>query len=150
MSAVFVMVVLNLEVAAQANQETKSEKMLKEIEAIYKPFDGKSSFIVSYIGKEKKEIDVITVEVGSAVALIADVAAGREINLTPEVMRKLLEFNSRADFIKVGISDIGSIRVHSEQKLALLNAKTFEEILDQVAAGADEVATMLKPVRKPR
>ena len=134
--------------AAQVVKGTKSEKMLQEIKAVYKPFNGKDAFLISYTGKELKEISVITVESGSAISVSADVAAGREIELTADVMRKLLEFSSRADYIKVGISDIGSIRVQCEQDLVTMRSKFFGEILDQVAAGAEEVAVILRPVRK--
>jgi len=126
---------------------SKTETMLKEIKAVYKPFQAEGSFIISYNGSEKSEIDIIVVEVGTAIAILADAAAGREVDLTPEKMRKLLEFNSRSDYIKVGISDIGSIRVQTEQNLVLLNAKFFEEILDQVAAGTDEVVKIIGPIK---
>ena len=63
-------------------------------------------------------------------------------------MRKLLEFNSRADYIKVGISDIGSIRVQCEQNLVTMNSNFFKEVLDQVASGVDEIAMILRPVKK--
>ena len=134
--------------AAQVIKDSASEKMLKEIKAIYQPFQGKDSFIVSYTGNELKNISVITVEVGSAISILADVAAGREVDLTPEIMRKLLEFNSRADYIKVGISDIGSIRVQCEQNLVTMNSNFFKVVLDQVASGVDEVAVILRPVKK--
>jgi hypothetical protein len=134
--------------AAQVVKESSSEKMLREIKAIYKPFQGKDSFLVSYTGKELKDISIITVEVGPAISIMADVAAGRELDLTPEIMRKLLEFNTRADYIKVGISDIGSIRVQSEQTLVTMNSNFFKAILDQVASGADEIAMILRPAKK--
>src|SRR5262245_27505862 len=62
-------------------KQSKTEGMLKEIKIDYKPFQGENSFIVSYSGKEKKEIDVIIVDAGTAVVALADVAAGREIEL---------------------------------------------------------------------
>jgi len=136
------------QVAAQVVKDSTSEKMLKEIKAIYKPFQGKDTFIVSYTGNELKNISIITVEVGLAISILADVAAGREVDLTPEIMRKLLEFNSRADYIKVGISDIGSIRVQCEQNLVTMNSNFFKEVLDQVASGVDEIAMILRPVKK--
>lgn len=129
-------------------KETKTEKLLKEIKAAYSPFQGENSFIISYSGKVNKEIDVVVLEVGLAVAIFADAAAGRDVDLTPEKMRNLLKFNSRSDYIKVGISDLGSVRVHSEQNLLLINAKFFEEVLDQVAAGTDEVARIIGPINK--
>jgi hypothetical protein len=127
---------------------TRTEKMLRDIKANYQPFQGENSFIVLYSGKEKEEISVILIETDDAVLVLADVAAGRTVGLTPEVMRKLLEFNMQADFIKVGISDIGSIRVQSEQGLASIDPKSFGKLLDQIAAGADDVAKILKPVIK--
>ncbi|HKP70249.1 MAG TPA: hypothetical protein VJV05_13260 [Pyrinomonadaceae bacterium] len=142
---------LNLTSSAQtvkpaATTDSKLETMLKEIKATYKPFQG--GFIVSYEGKEMAEIDLIIVPVESSVAILSDAAAGKEIDLTPEKMRKLLEFNSRSDYIKVGVSDIGSIRVQSEQNLTLISPKFFEELLDQVAAGTDEVAKIVGPIKK--
>jgi len=148
----FVMMVSGHKTSAQAVRSpgvkaSKTETMLKEIKAVYKPFQAEGSFIIPYNGNVKSEIDIIVVEVGTEIAILADAAAGLEIDLTPEKMRKLLEFNSRSDYIKVGISDIGSIRVQTEQKLALLNPKLFEEILDQVAAGTDEVAKIIGPIK---
>ena len=144
---------LNASVCAQvkkaaATGSSKTERMLKEIKAAYSPFQGKGTYIVSYKGKEKAEIDVILIEVENAVAIFADVVAGREIDLSPDLMKRLLEYNLQADYIKVGISDIGSIRVQSEQELPLMNGKSFGNILDQVAAGADEIAKMIAPARK--
>jgi hypothetical protein len=127
---------------------TRTEKMLRDIKANYQQFQGENSFVVVYSGKEIEEISVILIETDDAVLVLADVAAGRTVGLTPEVMRKLLEFNMKADFIKVGISDIGSIRVQSEQDLVSINTKSFGTLLDQIAAGADDVAKILKPVRK--
>src|SRR5215203_3205655 len=115
---------------------TRTEKMLRDIKANYQPCQGENSFIVLYSGKEKEEISVILIETDDAVLVLADAAAGRTVGLTPEVMRKLLEFNMQADFIKVGISDIGSIRVQSEQGLASVDPKSFGKLLDQIAAGA--------------
>lgn len=133
---------------APAAKETKSEKLLKEVKAAYKPLQAPASFIISYTGKELQEIKVVTVEAGSSIATVVEIAAGNEVNLTPEVMRKLLVFNSHADFIKASIGDDGGIRVQGEHDFTSMSAKFFGELLDQVAAGADEVAGIIRPVRK--
>lgn len=132
-----------------AEKSTQTERLLKQSGAEYSPFQGDGTFIVSYKGKQMNRIDLIVVDANKAVVVFADVAAGREVNLTGDVMRKLLEFNLKSDYIKVGISDIGSIRVQTEQVLALMDAKNLNGMLDQVAAGSDEVADILKPVMKP-
>jgi len=98
----FVMMVSGHKTSAQAVRSpgvkaSKTETMLKEIKAVYKPFQAEGSFIIPYNGNVKSEIDIIVVEVGTEIAILADAAAGLEIDLTPEKMRKLLEFNSRSD-----------------------------------------------------
>ena len=133
--------------ASTSVKETKTESMLKEIKLTYRPIEGEKGFIVSYKGKEMKEIDLIVAEAEDAIAILVDVSAGRDVHLTPATMRKLLEFSVSFDYLKVGISDIGSIRVQSEQSLTI-SAKAFGEVLNQVAFGADEVAKILAPVRK--
>ena len=152
-AAVFVALGLNTTANAQAKKTetvkvTKTEKLLKDSGARYGPFQGEGTYFVAYSGKEMKEISVIIIESETAVVVLADVAAGREIDLKPEVMRKLLTYNMDADYIKVGISDLGSIRVQTEQNLELLNAKVFKDILDQIASGAEDIARILKPVFK--
>ncbi len=133
---------------APAAKLSSTERLLKESGADYSPFQGDDSFIVSYKGKQMGRIDLIIIDADKSAVIFADVAAGRELNMTQEVMRKLLEFNLRSDYIKVGISDIGSIRVQTEQILALMDAKNFDQMLDQVAAGSDEIAAILKPAMK--
>ena len=150
--SMFVVLGLNADVRAQAKkpvsvEQSKIEKMLKELGSTYSVMPGSQAFAIPYQGKELREIAVVTVEVGPTVVLWADVAAGREVDLTPEVMKKLLEYNLKADFIKVGISDKGTITVQTEQSL-LVNTENFKELIDQVAAGADNVAALLKPVRR--
>ncbi len=139
-------------VSAQAKtapaKESKLERLLKETSANYMPFQGPRTFVVTYKGKDKPQIDVILIEADESVLMFADVAAGKEIDLTPEMMKKLLQYNMHVDYIKVGISDLGSIRVQTEQDLTPLTGKVFEKILDQVAAGTDEVTKLLAPVRK--
>ncbi|HUR99809.1 MAG TPA: hypothetical protein VMZ26_17220 [Pyrinomonadaceae bacterium] len=135
-------------VKSPATKETKTEKLLKELKVSYEQFTSDHSFVTSYDGKELKRIDVILVEAETAVVVLADAAGGRDVELTPEKMRKLLEFNSKADYIKVGISDIGSVRVQCEQNLSLINAKVLEEILDQVASATDEVAKIIGPIKQ--
>jgi type IV secretory pathway VirB6-like protein len=140
------------QVAAQSkvNQpnQSKTERLLKEIKANYRPFQGAGTFIISYKGKEKSDIDLIVVESDGAIVILADVVAGTDVDLTSEVMRKLLEFNMRADYIKVGISNIRSIRIQSEQDLLLISGKVLGKILDQVAAGVDDVAGIVASAKR--
>jgi len=149
----FVLVINATRVHGQVKKDsvinvTKTEKMLRDIKAPYRPFQGENSFLIVYEGKELKEISVILIETPALVVVFADVAAGREVELTDRVMRNLLELNLKADYLKVGISDIKSIRVQTEQDISLMSPKTFEKVLDQTALVADEVAKLLAPARK--
>jgi len=124
------------------------EKLLKESGVAFEPFQGEDSFISVYEGKVNKQISVIVIEADAAVVITTDVVAGKEVDLTPAVLRSLLEYNLKADYIKVGISDMKSVRVQTEEVLKGLTPETFKVLIDQVAAGNDEVAKIIQPVRK--
>ena len=153
MFALLAVVIFGLNLASSAQtaktapvKQSKTESMLKEIKATYQPFPG--GFIVTYEGKAKPLISLIIVEAGPAVVIVSDAAEDAQIDLTPEKMRKLLEFNSRSDYIKAGISNDKSVRVQTEQNLPSISAKFFGELLEQVAAGTDEVAAIVGPIKK--
>lgn len=133
-----------------AAQPSKTEQLLKQISTSYRVIpESKNSFFVTYSGKELKTIDLFVIEVeGSGIAILFDVAEGNEVDLTPVALRKLLEFNTQADYIKVGLSDRGSVRVAAEIFLRSANAEGLEAVLDQAAASADEVARLIAPFRK--
>ena len=135
--------------ALSAQKLTKTETMLKEIGAEYsRPVPAQLAFVVPYSGKEMKAIDLFVIEAAGGLVVMVDVAAGKDVNLTPAVLRKLLEFNAAVDYIKVGISDDGSIRVQTEQNLLAMTSAELQKLLDQAASGADDVAKILAPVRK--
>ena len=143
---------LFVSVEAQSSPSPKkgsiTEKLLKESGVDFDVFQGEDSFIIIYEGKTNKEISVILIEADEAVANLSDVSSGKDVDLTPAAMKSLLEYNMKVDHIKVGISDIKSIRVQTEQLLKGLSASTLKLMIDQVAAGNDEVAKIIQPVRK--
>ena len=130
------------------DQASKLEGMLKEFKASYQPVKGEKAFFVSYSGDEMKDIKLFVIEVGEGLAVLVDVATADEVNLTPAIMRRLLEYTCEVDYIKVGISKDGAVRVQTEQSLYGMKSKTLEEVLNQIAAGANDVAKILAPVRK--
>lgn len=139
---------VSAQVPSSQLKPTTIEKLLKESGVNFQPFEGDGTFISIYEGKLNKEISVILIEADAAVVILSDVAAGKEVGLTPTVLRELLEYNLKTDYIKVGISDLKSIRVQTEQELTGLTAASLKLMVDQVAAGNDEVAKIIQPVRK--
>jgi hypothetical protein len=133
---------------ATGTKPSKLEGMLKEIDAVYQPVKGENAFIVSYSGDDLKDIDLFVFEGEGAIAIMFDIVSAKDVNLTPAIMRKLLEFNANVDFIKVGISPNGSIRVQTEQGLEGMTSKSCKNMLDQMAAGANDIAKILAPARK--
>lgn len=139
--------------AAQVKPESnaslsKTERLLKEISSTYTVLKGKNTFLVPFEGKHKKEIEVIVVDANEMVVWFSTVADGKEIEFTPALMRKLLEFNMQADYIKVGISERGSIDVQAEAFLSWMEPKSFQAVLDQIAAGANIVSGIVAPFKK--
>jgi hypothetical protein len=127
---------------------SKTERLLKEISSTYTVLKGKNTFLVPFEGKHKKDIEVIIVESDDMIVLFSTVADGKEIEFTPTLMRKLLEFNMQADHIKVGISERGSIDVQAEAFLSWMEPKSFQAVLDQIAAGANIVSGIVAPFKK--
>ena len=141
----------SMAVSAQAVNETKTERMLKEIGQPYTRMK-EGVYMIQYKGKDFKEISVVAAEGDGYLIGFVDVANKEETALTPDIMQKLLEFNLRADFIKVGIGKKGTITVQTEQTLRLIDTALVREIFDQLAAGANEVYTIVQPrvpVSKP-
>jgi hypothetical protein len=134
----------SMAVSAQAVNETKTERMLKEIGQPYTRMK-EGVYMIQYKGKDFKEISVVAAEGDGYLIGFVDVANKEEATLTPDIMQKLLEFNLRADFIKVGIGKKGTITVQTEQSLKLIDTASVREILDQLAAGANEVYTIVQP-----
>ena len=146
-----VLVTSSMTVSAQAVNETKTERMLKEIGQPYTRMK-EGVYMILYKGKDFKDISVVAAEGNGYLIGFVDVANKEEAALTPDIMQKLLEFNLRADFIKVGIGKKGTITVQTEQSLRLIDTASVREIFDQLAAGANEVYTIVQPkvpVSKP-
>lgn len=140
-------------VAAQVKSEptanlSKTERLLKDVASTYTVLKGKDTFLVPFEGKHKKDIEVIVVEANEMVVWFTRVADGKEIELTPSLMRKLLEFNMKADYIKVGINERGSIDVQAEAFLSWMEPKSFQAVLEQIAAGANTVSGIVAPFKK--
>lgn len=133
-----------------AVQPSKTEQLLKQISTSYRTIpESKNSYFVTYSGKELKQIDLFVIEVDEGgIAILFDVVEGKEVDLTPVALRKLLEFNMQADYIKVGLSDKGAVRVSAEIFLRSATAEGLEAVLDQAAASADEVARLIAPFKK--
>lgn len=133
---------------AQVAKDSKTESILKEIGQPYtrmKP----DVFTIAYKGKFLKEISVVAAEGNGYFIGFVDVASKAEAALTPQMMQQLLEFNLRADFIKVGVGNDGKITVQTEQLLRLMDKQAVSEMLDQLATGADEVYRIIKPAKTP-
>jgi hypothetical protein len=59
--------------------------------------------------------------------------------LTPELIRALLKFNSGLDYVKVALDSDGDISVRCDSSVRVLDLQRFNEVIDQVAASANEV-----------
>ena len=65
----------------------------------------------------------------------------------PEMMYKLLKYD--ADFVKIGLSDRDNLFVSSDLRIRTLDLQEFKEVVDQVAAAADEVYATVRPFMTP-
>ena len=100
---------------------------------------------VPYQGKSRKDIIVVASITGDLVTLFSVVAAKKDLKPTPEMLQKLLKFNSDFDRVKVGIDKDGDVFVRVDLSIRVLDKDEMTVNVDQVAATSDEVFKGLKP-----
>lgn len=62
-----------------------------------------------------------------------------------EMMYKLLKFNIDADFVKMGIDDDENLIVRADLTTRTLDLQEFKDVVEQMAAAANEIYTTVRP-----
>jgi len=66
-----------------------------------------------------------------------------------ELMYKLLRLNDDFDYVKLCIDDDSSLLVRSDLPLRTLDLQEFKDVVEQVAAAADQVYATVRPYMTP-
>jgi len=105
---------------------------------------GDGIWTVPYQGKSIKSIQVLVIT-GAEIELVifvAKVANKKEIPLKPDLLYKILRFS--VDQVKVVIDNDGDLMAQAEINARLTDYKEFNEVINQVAAAADQLHGQIK------
>jgi hypothetical protein len=129
-------------------QETPAAKVARLLERsgykYEKPKADANVWKIKFTGKSLPSFDVILASQDDLLVTFVIVAQKKNLQLTPALMQKLLGYNHNIDQVKVGIDDDGDLFVRSDQHIRVLDDREFKDIVEQVAAAADEVYSGVK------
>jgi hypothetical protein len=96
-------------------------------------------------GKSLQNFKVVLAVQDDLLVTFVTVVQKQQFQVTPEFARALLKFNSRLDFVKVGLDDDGDIFVRCDSSVRTLDNESFGAMVDQVTASANEVYDGMSP-----
>jgi len=67
----------------------------------------------------------------------------------PEMMYKLLKFDDDFDFVKIGLDDDDDLIVSANLTVRTLDLQEFKDVVNRVAAAADQVYATVRPFMTP-
>lgn len=76
------------------------------------------------------------------------VAPKKTMDVTSEMMFKLLKLNHSLDYVKIGFDDDDDLFVRSELKTRQLDLQALKEGVERVSADADQIYEAIKPYLK--
>jgi hypothetical protein len=100
---------------------------------------------IDFTGKSLSSFKVVLVTQEELLVILTVVAKKTEFTVSPELLRKLLQFNNSIDRVKVGFDDEGDIFVRTDLSHRVIDDDEFKLNVKQVAAATDEVYAGIKP-----
>lgn len=140
---------LSLQLAAQ--QATAQDKVSAKIASLLESSGysytkaADSVWAIPFEGKALSKFDVVASTEQDMLVLFVIVAKAKSLRVTPELMRSMLKLNGDLDRVKIGIDKDGDAFVRIDLSVRTLDTQEFKSNIEQVAAGADEVYTAIRP-----
>lgn len=107
-----------------------------------------SVWTVAYHGKSMTDFKVIiATDKGLAVVFVI-VAHKEQMNMDQDLAMTMLQLNHSLDRVKVGIDDDGDAFVRADENVRVLDEEEFKDLIEQVAASADETYAGMQPYLK--
>ena len=102
-------------------------------------------WVVTFKGNSLADINVIVTSVEGLIVMGAVVAEKKSMQVTPEMMRKLLKLSHEIDRVKIGLDSDDDLFVRSEVSARLFDLEEFKSDMQQVSAASDQVHAAIKP-----
>lgn len=101
-------------------------------------------WVVSFKGKTKADIQVFVTSAENLIIMGTVVAPKASMNVSPEMMFKLLRMVHDIDRVKIGFDDDEDLFVRAEVTAKCFDVEEFKSAMDQVSAGSDKVYAAIK------
>lgn len=102
-------------------------------------------WVVNFKGNSLAEINVFVTSAEGLVVMGAVVAEKRAMQVTPEMMRKLLKLAHDIDRVKIGFDSDDDLFVRAEVNARLFDLEEFKSDMQQVSAASDKIHAAIKP-----
>ncbi|MEN3333238.1 MAG: hypothetical protein V7641_2603 [Blastocatellia bacterium] len=102
-------------------------------------------WLVNFKGNSLADINIIVTSAEGLIIMGVVVAEKSTMQVTPEMMRKLLKLTHEIDRVKIGFDNDDDLFVRSEVSARLFDLEEFKFDMQQVAAGSDKVHAAIKP-----
>ncbi|MBV9957916.1 MAG: hypothetical protein JO360_05810 [Acidobacteria bacterium] len=119
------------------------EQWLKDTGYQYRS-TGTGTWVVNYPRRGGGNWPILVAAGGDFVVVGVVVAAKKEMNVTSEMMFKLLRLSHSLDYVKIGFDDDEDLFVRSEVKTKLLDSLEFKATVDRNAKAATTIYDEIK------
>lgn len=108
----------------------------------------KKSDTVWYVMKQGNalgDFKVIGANEGDLLVVFVTIARKDHMEMDMDLAAKMLALNNDLDQVKIGIDHDGDAFVRTDISIRILDKQGFKEVVEQVAAAAEEAFTAIKP-----
>jgi hypothetical protein len=102
-------------------------------------------WVANFKGDSLADIHVIVTSAEGLIVMGVVVAEKSTMQVTPEMMRKLLKLTHEIDRVKIGFDNDDDLFVRAEVSARLFDLEEFKFDMQQVAAASDKVHAAIKP-----
>src|SRR5436853_1759856 len=102
-------------------------------------------WVANFKGDSLTDIHVIVTSAEGLIVMGVVVAEKSTMQVTPEMMRKLLKLTHEIDRVKIGFDNDDDLFVRAEVSARLFDLEEFKFDMQQVAAASDKVHAAIKP-----
>ena len=105
-------------------------------------------WLVNFKGSSLNDFQVLVTSTENLVVIGVVVAKKNSMNVTPEMMLKLLRVVHEIDRVKIGFDEDEDLFLRAEVTAKCFDLEEFKADIEQVAAGADKVHARIKTYLK--
>ena len=135
----------SLNVQAQAIQPSaKVDQLMRESGYRYKSL-GEGVWVIDRTGTSLPKFQILIASGPGYVVFGVIIAEKKNMNVTSEMMFKLMKLNHALDYVKIGFDNDDDLFVRSEIKTRLLDVQEFKEGIERLSSDVDQIYVTIKP-----